>query len=527
MDACDCLPDGVCDDYKGTYMDDNSYATVVTMDCDFFCEGKPIFKFRKNAFHENTLKNAWLNCKHMAANSRGRGAAAGPIDPQSQYWKKREIYKQDKWSAKYMVKDKTTGEMKQSKMRVNNTTASSPIGYYGKTKGLGVDLPCRLSHYTTKEIDKFHNAIPYFQSIAEQYNDLLPDQYALQMERAIANDYHILGTPFSTVTINRNFRTALHKDSGDFGGWACLSVLEENRFSGGLFVLPKFKIAIDIRHGDLLVCDVHQYHGNTSLWETPADKEYNDKYPQQTYKDNLNVGVEGLNNRFSRVSFVCYLREDIINCPVKNKFVIALKDSERLLQWNGTDYKHFEAVNGKELNYDCESCNRMISYYNIRRTPQHLGKTGCFLSHMKLLKYIVENKLNEVIVCEDDALQVRQLPTDLPSNSFTYLGGWIANRKITSKEKISLDHKNGINTLDEKYRMITTLAYYIPKWEIAEEVLQKLLGLKRWKAIDIIYGNVIKDVKYIYPAVYIEEYGESQIMNKKKKKFANEFYESN
>ena len=75
--------------------------------------------------------------------------------------------------------------------------------------------------------------------------------------------------------------------------------------------------------------------------------------------------------------------------------------------------------------------------------------------------------------------------------------------------------------------MITTLAYYIPKWEIAEEILQKLLGLKRWKAIDIIYGNVIKDVKYIYPAVYIEEYGESQIMNKKKKKFANEFYESN
>ena len=523
IDATDCLSESECNNLKGRYLGSDSYETIISEDCDYYCEGRTVFKFRKKPLHEDTLKRGWDNCKYMAKSSRGRGASAGPIDPESVYWKKREIYDMNKWSAKYMVKDKKTGEMKQSKMRVNNEVASQPIGYYGKTKGLGVDLPCRLSHHTRTALDKFHGAIPYFTSIADKYNELLPDQYNSQMERATKNDFHIHGTPFSTITINRNFRTAVHKDSGDYGGWACLSVLEENKYSGGLFVLPKFKVAIDMRHGDLLVCDVHQYHGNTELYESEEDKKYNDENPQTTYKDNLKVGILGLNNRFTRLSFVCYLREDIINCPGFNKFVISLKESERLPKWIGTEYKHFEAVNGKELTYDCESCNKMISYHNVRNTPQHLGKTGCFLSHLKLLKHIADYKLNKCIVVEDDALQVNQLPEDLP-DTFCYLGGFIGNKKITSKEKIVVEHKQGINTLDEKYRMVCCLAYYIPKWEIAEDLYNKLMALKRWRAIDISLPNLLPETKYVYPAIYVEEHGESQIQNHRINKHANEFY---
>ncbi len=523
IDATSTRSDAECDSLKGTYMGNDSYETIISEDCDLFCEGVPIFKFRKNPFHKETLKRAWDNCKYMAKASRGRGASAGPIDPESVYWKKREIYKMNKWRASYMVKDRTTGEMKQSKMQVNNEVASQPIGYYGKTKGLGSDLPCRLSHYTKTHMKDFENAIPFFRAIGDNYKDLLPDQYNCQMERAKVNDYHIHETPFSTITINRNFRTALHKDSGDYGGWACLSVLEENKYHGGLFVLPKYKVAIDMRHGDLLVADVHQWHANTELYETEEDKKYNDENPQQTYKDNLEVGVLGLNNRFSRISFVCYLREDIINCPGFNKFVISMKDSERRHKWENTDYKIFDAVNGKELTYDCESCKKMVSYHNIRNTPQHLAKTGCFLSHLKILKHISDYKLNKVIVVEDDALQIRGLPEVMP-DTFCYLGGIIMNKKITSKEKIEIEHKQGLNTLDEKYRMVCCLSYYIPRWNIAEDLYNKLMGLKRWRAIDVSLPNLLPEINYIYPSIFVEEPYESQIMNKKKKKFANEYY---
>tara|TARA_R110001592_G_scaffold117235_1_gene319111 strand:+ start:4106 stop:4534 length:429 start_codon:yes stop_codon:yes gene_type:complete len=140
------------------------------------------------------------------------------------------------------------------------------------------------------------------------------------------------------------------------------------------------------------------------------------------------------------------------------------------------------------------------------------------------MKHIVENKINKVLIVEDDALQVNPLPEVMP-DTFTYLGGFICNKKITNKEKVVVEHKEGINTLDEKYRMLCNLSYYIPRWEIAQEIVQRLEGLKRWRAIDISLPNILPETKYIYPAVYVEEPMESQIMNKKKKKFANEFYE--
>ena len=40
-----------------------------------------------------------------------------------------------------------------------------------------------------------------------------------------------------------------------------------------------------------------------------------------------------------------------------------------------------------------------------------------------------------------------------------------------------------------------------------------------------VFSYVLTEIKYIYPAVFIEEPYDSQIMNKKKTKHANEFYE--
>ena len=527
----DVLSDTECDQLRGKYLDQSSYDFIIRQDTDYYYEGELVFRFRKKAFTQKLLEIAWDSCKYLAKSSRGRGASAGPIDPESAYWKKRKIYWKDKWSAKYMVEDKKTGELKESKMKVNNTVASQPIGFYGKTKGLGVDLPCRLSHYTQTNMDKYQNAIPFFQKIGEHYKDLVYSKYIEQMERARINDYHIPGTPFSTITINRNFRTAVHKDSGDFGGFACLSVLEENKYHGGYFVLPKFRVAIDMRHGDLLIADVHQYHGNTEMYETEEDKKYNDENPQKTYKDNLDVGVLGLNNRFSRLSFVCYLREDIIHCknsitkyPV-NKFFISMENSQRLPKWQGSEYTHWRAIDGNNLTYDCDECKKMVSYHNVMKTPQHLAKTGCFLSHLNLMKHIVENKINNSLIVEDDALLINPLPENLPDDSLIYLGGFIGNKKITSKEPVKIQHKEGINTLDKNYRMVTTLAYYIPKWEIAEEIVKKLEGLKRWRAIDISLPNVLNEIKYQYPACFVEEPFDSQIQNKRVNKHPNEFYE--
>ena len=34
---------------------------------------------------------------------------------------------------------------------------------------------------------------------------------------------------------------------------------------GGCLVFPKYRIAVDIRSQDVLLCDVHEYHGNSPI----------------------------------------------------------------------------------------------------------------------------------------------------------------------------------------------------------------------------------------------------------------------
>ena len=100
---------------------------------------------------------------------------------------------------------------------------------------------------------------------------------------------------------------------GDFGGIATLSVLEHGRYRGGLFMLPAFGIGINLRQGDVLVADVHEYHCNSPIWTTKSDDAYNETLPEK-FKIDRTVGTIGLDQRYSRISFVCYLHEKLAEC---------------------------------------------------------------------------------------------------------------------------------------------------------------------------------------------------------------------
>jgi len=294
---------------KGHHLDDAWILHMFDEDVDIFNEeGKFILSFRKNKLKET--KVGFDNYKKMLNPSRGRGASAGLINPDLLYWKKRNLVNTKGISTGYMVKGKV------SKMKVNNPVYSTPVGYFDKsTGGLGKDLPCRLTSFTKTNLEEFENGRPFLKEIAENYKSIRPEEYNIQNQRAdLKTDFKIPDTPFSTVTLNRNFRTALHKDAGDFGGVACLSVLEEGKFNGGIFMIPRFGIGVNMRHGDLLIADVHQFHCNTELWTTPEQDEYNKFNCPSFKKINKETGVAGLEHDFTRMSFVCYLREKMINC---------------------------------------------------------------------------------------------------------------------------------------------------------------------------------------------------------------------
>lgn len=77
----------------------------------------------------------------------------------------------------------------------------------------------------------------------------------------------IPGTPFTTATVNADFRTAAHTDTGNRRpGLEVLVVLEGRR--GGELIFPRYRLAVDARPGDLLLADMRELHGNAPLKST-------------------------------------------------------------------------------------------------------------------------------------------------------------------------------------------------------------------------------------------------------------------
>jgi len=302
---------------EGTWIDESHIKLpLVKEDTDIYYNDDGIYKlllkFRKNVISDDLIDIGWNSYKELAKPSRGRGASAGPIDTEGQYWSKKDLVDTKKWSTSYMIKGK------KSKMKVNNQVASNPVGFYEASNNFS-KLPCRLTHFTRCNFKKYNEGLPFIQRIDELFQGLIPNAHKRQLERAnLTDNFKIPNTSFSTVTINRNFRTALHRDAGDFrGGFGNLTVIERGKYHGGYTVFPQFGIGIDLRNNDFVAMDVHQWHSNTKLYETIEDKEFNSTLKSE-FKDNPDIGTAGIYEKYTRLSFVCYLREKIIKCDNDN-----------------------------------------------------------------------------------------------------------------------------------------------------------------------------------------------------------------
>lgn len=355
------LTDEEVNNIEGKWIDESYLKLpVINYNCDVYYKDdngdeKLLLKFRKKCISNSLLKIGWRSYKDLAKPSRGRGASAGPIDKGGVYWKKRNIVNTGKWSTGYLTPDgnKMKEELDKlsieelndkvkaleikfkksdivdkesiihliikkqngiSKMKVNNQVASNPIGFYESSKNFA-DLPCRLTHFTRTNYKNYKDGLQFIQKIDSMFKKLIPESHQKQLSRANEKPHlKIPETAFSTITINRNFRTALHKDAGDFsGGFGNLTVIERGSYHGGYTVFPQFGVGVDVRSGDFLAMDVHQWHSNTAIFETEEDKTLNSKL-DKVFNDNPEVGTVGLDKKYTRLTFVCYLREKILNC---------------------------------------------------------------------------------------------------------------------------------------------------------------------------------------------------------------------
>ncbi len=128
----------------------------------------------------------------------------------------------------------------------------------------------RATTYTRDNFDKFKMAYPFLQHLAKGFKELMPWRYSNQMAAAKKIDSRFLvpETPFTTVTVNKTFRTAAHRDAGDLdtGLSNLMTLSNDGRYSGGYLIFPEIRVAVNVRPGDLLLVNNHEIiHGNTPI----------------------------------------------------------------------------------------------------------------------------------------------------------------------------------------------------------------------------------------------------------------------
>lgn len=189
------------------------------------------------------------------------------------------------------------------------------------------------------------------------------------------------------------------------------------------------------------------------------------------------------------------------------------KDDDSYTMWSATKTKTLIKDIDEALD------QRMVSMWNLPR-EKHLAKCGITYQHYKLYQHIVDNKLNNVLILEDDALRVGELPSSYPDDCITYIGGYFHNNRLCDMKPISVESAIGHNTCSQQgasFCIMMTMSYIIPKWEIAKELIDHMDSLKRWRSIDVMVWKSPVKKGYNYPATFVEEETPSNLRQKRDK----------
>jgi hypothetical protein len=194
---------------------------------------------------------------------------------------------------------------------------SGVVGYFDRSSRFPY---CRMTAFGLAHPDRLAAALPLVRACDRAFAAAVPDRHAAQLAAARAGspDFVLPGTCFSTITVNRNWQTAVHQDVGDLAaGFGVMTAFRAGDYRGGELCFPRQRVAVDLHTGDLLLADVHQWHGNFPLAGAPGT--------------------------FERLSLVLYYRERIADCGSAAEELARVRGRRRGQALNGRG----QALNGR------------------------------------------------------------------------------------------------------------------------------------------------------------------------------------
>ena len=277
------MDDSLCEMFRGQFVEANSFDTLISDDADVLKpDGSVLLKYRLGVVPLNTVDEVRPFFRKAATPTNNRGIAAG-------------IIRNNESMTRTVAKQSLTRYTPKTKAGyISNTNYGKEVnsGVIGYMDGVNPRFPyCRLTAFNLNHPTMFRSVLPFIHAVDGHFKATMPERYSAQqsvVEQTHA-DFHISGTSFTTVTVNKNFRTAVHKDEGDLrAGFGVMSVLRRGTYEGCFLCFPKYRVAVDMKSGAVLLADVHEWHGNTPL-----------------------VGTDG---NYERISLVFYYREKMREC---------------------------------------------------------------------------------------------------------------------------------------------------------------------------------------------------------------------
>jgi hypothetical protein len=289
------ITDIKAEEFKNKFVKSSQIKLILNDDADVYTiDEKLLLRFRKNKLTDLHTSEFYDNIIDFATiTTSNRGSASGSKTKNVKQNPKimtNIIGFFDKFSPRQKMKMKTS-----------------------KLKLVGA-RPCR---FNIEFPEKYKKVIPLIEEIDELYKKYIPASYKKQYDKAKQTYFRIGKTSFTTVTTNVNFQTTIHTDKGDDAeGFGNLAVIENGKYSGGETCFPQYGIGVNVRTGDILFMDVHQWHGNLPIKPITKDAK--------------------------RLSIVCYLRHDLWKNTKGKPKSFLIKRTKEIIQLANEKNKTFK-----------------------------------------------------------------------------------------------------------------------------------------------------------------------------------------
>jgi hypothetical protein len=251
------ITDAGMEKYKHQFVTPSQIDLIINGDADVFAvtdrigerhhDGRLLLKFRKGKLSKDKIDTFYENMIDFArTTSTNRKLTSG-------------------------LRTKT-----RSKKEKDLAAMTNIVGYFDslgpsqkallKRHGMKLNPAVRETRFNMLYPDKFKKLIPLIREIDSYYEKIVPDHYKKQHRKAKQTHFKIADTAFTTVTTNVNYKTAIHTDRGDDAeGFGNLVVIERGKYTGAETCFPQYGVGVNVRTGDVLFMDVHEWHGNLPI----------------------------------------------------------------------------------------------------------------------------------------------------------------------------------------------------------------------------------------------------------------------